>query len=284
MKPFVTITALLAFSLSALGKSSVWKAEKGSSVTYLGGTCHLLRASDFPPPSEYAEAYRQSDTLVFETDISALESVATKQKIISHMLYQDGSTLDQHLSSDTWSLLSSYCTKKGLPMDAVKSFKPAMVMMTLTTLELQQLDVTTQGVDAIFSQRATADKKSIHALETIDQQIGFITKMGQGNADNFVSQMLKEIDQTKQEFLKMLDAWKTGDENALFELMVAMKAEDPQLHRELLLDRNATWLPLIDGYGATPETEFVLVGAAHLVGPNGILESLKKLNYTVTQL
>jgi uncharacterized protein YbaP (TraB family) len=33
-----------------------------------------------------------------------------------------------------------------------------------------------------------------------------------------------------------------------------------------------------------PRTEFILVGAAHLVGPDGIIEALKKKGYQVDKL
>jgi uncharacterized protein YbaP (TraB family) len=41
---------------------------------------------------------------------------------------------------------------------------------------------------------------------------------------------------------------------------------------------------LIDAGHKTPRTKFVLVGVGHLVGPDGIIEALKKKGYTVDKL
>ena len=62
------------------------------------------------------------------------------------------------------------------------------------------------------------------------------------------------------------------------------KTEAPKIYKELLIDRNNNWLPLIDAYLNTPQVEFILVGVGHLVGPGGIIEALKKKGYKVDKL
>ena len=49
--------------------SSVWKVTKGDNTIYVAGTMHLLSPDDYPLPASYEEAYKASDTLVFETDV-----------------------------------------------------------------------------------------------------------------------------------------------------------------------------------------------------------------------
>ena len=52
----------------------------------------------------------------------------------------------------------------------------------------------------------------------------------------------------------------------------------------LLIERNRTWLPKIEALFARPRPAFVVVGAAHLVGPDGLLQMLKAKGYKVEQL
>ena len=69
---------VLLFCTQAIAESSLWTIQKGGSITYLGGTCHLLRQSDFPLPPEFYKAYGASDILVFETDIAELKTKTPK--------------------------------------------------------------------------------------------------------------------------------------------------------------------------------------------------------------
>ena len=57
--------------------------------------------------------------------------------------------------------------------------------------------------------------------------------------------------------------------------------DDPQLYQRLLVDRNRTWLPKIEALFARAGRAFVVVGAAHLVGPDGLLALLRAKGYQV---
>jgi len=51
-----------------------------------------------------------------------------------------------------------------------------------------------------------------------------------------------------------------------------------------LTDRNRVWLPKIEELLRGEKTVFVVVGMAHLVGKDGVVESLKKKGFRVEQL
>ena len=52
----------------------------------------------------------------------------------------------------------------------------------------------------------------------------------------------------------------------------------------LLVQRNNAWMQIIEPMFRDDDTEFVLVGAAHLVGEDGLLSQLQAKGYTITQL
>jgi uncharacterized protein YbaP (TraB family) len=52
-----------------------------------------------------------------------------------------------------------------------------MVSIILSTTELQQLGFTSVGVYVLYNQKAQQDNKPIRALETVQQQLNFITEM-----------------------------------------------------------------------------------------------------------
>jgi len=279
----ITLVALICTGAAA--ESSVWRVQKDESVMYLGGTCHLLRKSDFPLPAEFDKAYRASDMLVFETDIGKLNDSLTQQKLMAEAMYADGSTIDKHLSPQTYSLLSEYCASHGIPLAAIKQFKPSMIVLMLTAMELMKLGVTQQGVDTFFYQLAIKDKKAVEGLESIEEQINFIVGMGKGNEDAFVTHSIKDLKTIKQDYESLVKAWRKGNVKKLSELMVTeLKTKTPKLYKELLADRSENWLPTINAYQKTPEKEFILVGVGHLVGPDGIIEALRKNGCKIEKL
>ena len=286
MKRLIMSFALVVIACSwASAETSVWKAQKGNSIIYLGGTCHILRETDYPLPPEFDKAYKASAIVVFETDIGKLQDPATQQKLLAKAMYADGSTIDMHLSARTYGELAAYCESNNIPLQALGQFKPSMLMVTLSVIELMKLGATQQGVDLFFYGLANKDKKRVAGLETVDEQINYLVSMADGNEDEFVSYSIRDMKTIKQKFDMLANAWREGDTEKLDELMVAeLKTRMPKLYKKLITDRNRNWLPLIDAYGKTPRTEFILVGVGHLVGPDGIIEALKKKGYKVVKL
>ena len=279
---FLLITITTGFTLAA--ETSVWKVDTGSSTLYLGGTFHLLRKSDFPLPQEFNTAYDDSAALVFETDIGRMNDPAIQQLMTTKGLLKDKSLRDV-LSPETHNDLEKLCNSVGVPIDNLQGFKPSIVLLTIAMIELQKLGITEEGVDMHYYLKAKADGKSTAELEAIEEQIEFITSMGEGNEDAFVKHSIKEMETTEDLLPNLIHIWKTGDRSRLKrELIDPMEKDFPELYKTLIGDRNRNWMPQIVRLLKTTETEFVLVGAAHLVGPDGILTTLEKLGYRIEKL
>ncbi len=287
MKKFIFMSIVLVLSVCswAGAESSVWKAQKDKSVIYLGGTCHLLRESDYPLPPEFEQAYRASSILVFETDIGKMLEPSTQQKLLTKARYADASTVDKHLSARTYGELKAYSEANGIPLEALSQLRPSLLMVTLTVMKLNKLGFSSLGVDRFFYELANRDKKVVEGLETVDEQIDYVVTMADGNEDEFVSYSLMEMKTLSQQFEILANAWRKGDAGKLDELMAAeLKTRQPKLYKRLMTDRNRNWLPLIESYQKTLQTRFILVGVGHLVGTDGIIEDLKKKGYKVEKL
>ena len=284
-KILFSIILFLFFCTQSQAETSVWKIQKDESVLFLGGTIHLLRPSDFPLPYQFEEAYSASDTLVFETDPGQFNNASTQQRLMSEAMYADGSTIDEHLSPETYSLLNEYCASNGISLSKFKRFKPSMIAVTIAVIELAKLGASLEGVDMFFYKLAKRDNKVIEGFETVDEQIHFMVGMGEGNEDEFITHSINDIESIKQQYEIMINAWRDGDAEKLNDLTVAeFKTKMPKLYKELLSDRNENWLPVIDTYLETPQIEFILVGAGHLVGADGIVEALRQKGYKIEKL
>lgn len=281
------LVALSALVLSSqtFAQSSVWLASKGERSVYLGGTVHLLRPSDYPLPTQYETAYQESDQLYFETDIAGLNDMSVQARLLQELTYSGDQSLRTVLNDTTYKALADHLERTGIALPMLEKFKPGLLVSTLQVFEFQKLGFTPQGVDAYFNTRAMGDGKALGELEPIDAQIGFLAQMGEGNENEFIRLSLEELDDMDTLMNQMITAWRSGDDELLNALFVNdMKEGHPELYDSLLVQRNLSWMPIIESMFADADTEFVLVGAAHLVGEKGLLRMLRERGYDVQQL
>jgi uncharacterized protein YbaP (TraB family) len=272
-------------AVSAQADSPVWKVVKGERTLFIGGTVHLLTPSDYPLPDAFEHAYKSSSIIVFETDIQKLQTPESQQAMIQQVAYPEGVTLKDTLDQETYSNFLDYLAQRGIPHDNIVKFKAGMVSITLTMVELQRLGLTGTGVDQFYSLRALNDHKEIGALETVDEQIAFIAKMGEGKESELIEYTINQMIELPTLMNVMKQAWRIGDIQKLNEVgLEPIKTGFPEIYAGLILNRNNAWMSKIDAMLETPEIEFVLFGALHLAGDDGVLAQLKAKGYTIEKL
>jgi len=279
--------ALLVILLAgeARAESSVWVVTSPTSTVYLAGSCHILRSSDYPLPPEFEAAYGQAAKVVFEVPPAEMEKPEVQARLARMAVYDDGSTLQRHLTPRAYGKVEAFCRERGHPLTQLHSLRPWMFAMTLMILEMQRLGLQpTGGVDEFFDTKARHDGKAIEGLETVDEQIEFVTLLDRGMDDEIVIQTVGELQQLEAKLATLVNAWRTGDERGLEELFLRELKDYPRLYRVLIVERNQRWLKRIDGYLTQPARVMVIVGAGHIAGPDGLLEALRKRGYTVAKL
>lgn len=277
------VLTLFVLPLFLFAETSIWKVQKNGNTVYIGGTIHLLRAGDYPLPKEYDKAYNLSQELYFETNISAMNEQQTQQLMFKMMLLDNGQTLSTVLSKSTYEKLEAYTNKYGIRLKDFKAFKPAMPALMITIAELKSIGVTMQGIDTFYENKALQDNKKVGELESVQKHLEYISSIGEGGNENqMIEQSIKDLEKIKILFPQMIQAWRRGDEKKMADFFVAdMKRDYPNLYDTLLVERNNNWLPKIKSMFKSKDVEFVLVGTAHLVGSDGIIEKLKKDGFKV---
>ena len=99
-----------------------------------------------------------------------------------------------------------------------------------------------------------------------------------------LKETLQEITSFKKILTEMTDAWKTGDTKKLDELILDAMRQFPQIHKKLLIDRNKEWAAKIEKLLAEGKNLFVVVGAAHLVGKDSVVDLLSRKGLKVPQM
>jgi len=280
--------ALVMLSMSvATAKAPVWKISSGENYLFLGGTIHLLSKNDYPLPKAFETAYSEAEDVWFETDAALLSSAETQVKMLNVMMYQDTRSLSTVLSRTTYDALAELMEERQLPLAAFEKFTPAGLMFTLTALELKRLGLIdeTAGVDLHFEQRAKQDGKDRLHLELVDEQLAFMRRINELDPNKLIGSTLAEISNTSKTWEALLKAWRTGDMALMDKVGIAqMESEYPDIYNFLLVGRNKDWLTDLQKMIKTKEVEFVLVGALHMAGDDGLLALLAEEGYEIEQM
>lgn len=285
MKKVILILLFLLLQQLLLAQTSVWKIEKHGDIIYIGGTIHLLRQSDYPLPKEFETAYNNSDIVYFETNLNALNEPSIQQSILEKMTLKNGKKLSNILSKETYKALEEFSTLRGINLKNYENFKPSMILLTLTVMELKSMGIDTNGVDQFYLEKALKDKKVLRELETVDKHLNYMATLGEGKEDELILQSLEDFKRTKKYFTKIINSWRKGSTGLLYKLFVSdLKRDFPELYNSLLVERNKNWMPIIHSMFQNDKTEFVLVGVAHLVGGDGLIQQLRRKGYKVRQL
>ena len=265
-------------------RAFAWKATRGAGVVYLVGSVHMLTSDFYPLAPSLDAAFKDSDHLVEEADLAEMLSPNTQFSMLSKGMLPAGQTIDQLVSPATLALINKH-TGGALPIEALKQFKPWFLAMTLEALEWQEAGFDASlGLDKHFYDRAQVEGKTVQGLETTDFQISLFDGMSKDQQERFLAETLKSVDTEKASVTKLTGAWKSGDAPTIEKLVMADVKSDPFIYERLLVARNRTWLPKIEALFSRPRHAFVVVGAAHLVGPDGLVAMLKARGYQVVQL
>lgn len=285
MTKWIIAVLVYIFSAPLLAETSLWKISKEGKHLYLGGTVHLLSAKDLPFPQAFDRVYAEAQLLAFETDIARLEDPAIQFQLMSSLAYQDGRMLNQVISAGLYEELNQYLLSRGLMPNMFLTMKPSGVMLMMLSIEFKRLGINQDGADSHYFKRALADNKPVLGLEKIEQHLAYLADMGMGNEERFLRQTLDDIHKTETMMDEIVAGWKNGDAALLEKLTVSdMREYYPKLYDTLLVQRNYNWLPQVRKMAKTPEVELILVGAAHLIGPDGLLALLQAEGYTIEQI
>lgn len=284
-----TVLALIVaagLQVRAATPSFIWKATAPSGgTTYLAGSIHLLTSEYYPLTPAFEDAFASADLLVEEVDMAEMLAPESQMLMLRRGMMPAGQTLDSVMSADTMAVVKAKVTELGLPLQPLQLFKPWALALTLQALEWQKAGYNADlGLDRHFYDRAKKAGIAVQGLETLEFQIGQFDGLTMPLQERMLSQTLKEMATTKSSVDELARAWKAGDAAAIEKVVLSDLKSEPEMYQRLLLARNRTWLPKVEALFQRPKPAFVVVGAAHLVGADGLVAMLRAKGYTVTQL
>jgi uncharacterized protein YbaP (TraB family) len=267
------------------GKSFLWRVEgQGGSVAYLLGSLHVLTPESYPLNATINKAFTDSKTLVEEIDIDETNDPTVMMAALGKAMLPAGQTLDQVVAPDVYAEVNRRAEKSGLPMLALRRMKPWLVALTLMGPTLQAAGFKPEfGVDRHFFDRAKASGMKRKGLETMAYQLDRFDELSMPLQQELLKSTMADLDTEVTGVKDMAQAWSSGDVASIEKLALASLQESPELYKRLLLERNTNWVPQVEACLTEKGACFIVVGAAHLVGPDGLPAMLAKKGYKVSQ-
>lgn len=263
------------FSNSLFSKTFLWEVSDGDSKIYLLGSVHVANEEMYPLNEVIESSYQDSDALVLEVVVDKINPM----QMMSRMMLQGGKTLKDEMDSVSYYEFKSVMDSLQIPEMNYVMLKPwaatLIMMQTVMQKEGFQQDL---GFDFYFLGKARTEEKEVFGLETLEQQLDAFEELSEFSSD-FFKYSLVEMENTKTMIDDMLKAWKEGDVDKIEQIINTSIGDTENFEKinEIMLDkRNFLMIEKIEDYLKNNKQYFVIVGAGHLVGENGLLQLLEK--------
>lgn len=264
-------------------RPALFVAHDDDSTIYLFGTVHIRR-----PGSEWGGAAAQAALAEAEEVWTEMDiSDATQQEVQVLVFNRGFAPPDQPLSS----LLNEYERKRLREAIARTQLAPAMFERMRPWLAALILSVA-PAMQAGYQASAGVDNAVVdgagdarlRTFETAEQQVNFFVNLSDAAQRAFLLDSIR----TANEDIAVNDpaeqAWERGDLAALEALVIEDFRAYPELYEVLITQRNQVWVETLMRELNGAGVDFVAVGAAHLLGQDGLVELLRARGVAVERV
>lgn len=256
------------------------RPDRGAApVSYILGTMHTADVAIADSIAGFAEAFAGAAAFYGELDSSDIRLSAD---ILAEAAAPEDSTLRRLLTPAQYDSLTCYIRSLGLDEEGVTAafdrFKPTMLDLYLTTTRNRE-NGKSGLMDIVLQRRAAAQGIRVCALETARQQMHIIMSMPVSEQIDALMEVVRNPDKAEEERAALTAAYRRHNLAAIERLIQA--SISGEYAERIMYSRNRTWADIL-----TPvmrrQSLFVAVGAAHLVGDEGLLALLRRSGFRVT--
>jgi len=277
---FAVILGLADFRADA-ASGCIWKVTGPTGGTlYLGGSIHVLRSTDYPLPPGYNRAFDASTRVALEVDPKALEG--SSAGLLKAGKYPKGDNLKNHVDPRTYDYLRRLFGLMKISEEKFSAYRPWCLVLLLESPSSgfsHEL-----GVDEFITNRARANGKTVIGLESADEHSSVYSGLSERQSEALLLVTLIPTEGAPGGRDAILNAWRRGDVDTLSRSIRVAYADFPAFADRLLGARNRRWIPKMESFLKSGQTYFVVVGAGHLGGRDGLLALLRARNCKLEQL
>ncbi len=256
---------------------ALWKVAGPKGNVFLFGSFHFLPDGVKWRTAAVDNALNEAKVVVFETDLAgAQDPQASQALIVKHGLLPPGQTLDSVLSPSARAELDKTATDLGVPTLALAPLRPWLAAVTLgVQFVVNQGFDPSKGVEQQVMTWAKANGRGLATLETNESQLRVFADLTREQEIALLTVTLRQVRETPKMLGDMLAAYRKGDLANLEKALNLGFDDFPVLRKRILKDRHEKWLPQIEKMIADGRSHVIVVGAAHLVGPDSVIAMLR---------
>lgn len=261
-----------AYGQDYLPQPGIWQIKDKDTTLYIFGSYHLL-------PTGFDWRSKQFDELVAKSDKLILESApptpaSAPQPLAASTLppLRDRLTGERRAK---W-LGISFATQKSIVdrIDRLQDAEAALRIAALPTQSNPLFLLVSPGVETQLASVFRRASKPIEGLEPVGSGMALLGTIDPAVQRTILEGIMDRIGETKPSAdpFRSFNNWARGE---------AAEEPDqtpphPEMQRVLLDVRNAKWVPEVFKQLGPPGERLIVVGAAHLRGPNNLLELLSR--------
>lgn len=282
LRRFLLVCALIAgcAGRSAEAASCVWKITSPTGGTaYLAGSVHALRRTDYPLPAAYQHAFDSASRLAFESEPKSME--AASKGLDKAGQYGKGDSLKSHVDPRTYAYVKRYFALIGVSEKKFSTYRPWLIAAMLESAPKENFML---GVERHFQEKAAGAHKPIESLESIQEHMAPFVSLSERESEALLLIHFINLGRTDLSSTDMMGPWRRGDADFLAQQLHNEYRDFPAFADRLLGQRNQRWIPRIEGYLKSGKIYFVIAGAGHMGGRDGVVALLRSRGYTVEQL
>lgn len=261
----------------------IYKLCDDDSCMHLMGSIHVgdNRVTKFN--DIVLDTYNKSDYLAVEVDI-------IDEKVDESLfLLKDGDTLDNYISSELKQKLVNFSEEHILfPYEQLKIFSLGYISNYISLLPSIEYGLLAEGVDSYFLKLAHSDNKKIISLETLQSQMAFFTDYSDELYIKQIEAILDSYDEEKHLIKDLYEAYLSGNREKIEEIIsmedeidIEITEEEKKYNMDMLYNRNINMASKVEEFLKENKNVFMIVGTAHVLGEDGIIDLLENKNYKI---
>ena len=252
----------------------MWVIKDDDSTLYLFGTMHILRPGIEWKTPKVTQALNESTQLWLE--IADLQQQNMLQLLLEHG-YDSERRLSRRLKPAQKERLGRALERYAFPMNLLERMKPWYAAMTVLQLPVYKAGYNPNyGVEPLLTVQARLEGDGVIGFETAREQLEMFDKLSAADQMSLLDEAIRHAEEGTEKLDRMAIAWSEGDLAPLETDLLEMKLKAPAAYRRLMSDRNLRWSQKIADLLDDSGVQMIAVGAAHLLGADGVQAQLMK--------